>query len=70
MNIFIFLVAFTLPTLWSLRKIRPEQIDYRLARGSDDGADDAAPAGVVLPQPKLTRPSPNEFRCAHRESSV
>ena len=37
-GIFWFVVAFTIPTLWALSGIRPDQIDYEVARGADDGA--------------------------------
>jgi predicted MFS family arabinose efflux permease len=46
-GIFFFVVAFTLPTLWSLSRIRPEQIDYEVARGADDADPDAKPAGIL-----------------------
>jgi len=40
-GIFFFVVAFTIPTLWALSRIRSSEIDYEVARGSDDGAQDA-----------------------------
>jgi len=40
-GIFFFVVAFTIPTLWALSRIRSSEIDYEVARGSDDGARDA-----------------------------
>lgn len=45
-GIFFFVIGCTLPTLFSLRLIRPEEIDYELARGGNK--DDAAvkPAGA------------------------
>jgi predicted MFS family arabinose efflux permease len=42
-GIFFFVVAFTIPTLITLRFIRPEEIDYELARGAKDKADDGDP---------------------------
>jgi predicted MFS family arabinose efflux permease len=39
-GIFFFVVAFTIPTLIALRFIRPEEIDYELARGSKNSAGD------------------------------
>ena len=46
-GIFFFVVAFTIPTLWALAKIKPEQIDHALARGSD-AAGQHPPSGGVL----------------------
>jgi predicted MFS family arabinose efflux permease len=40
-GIFFFVVAFTVPTLWALARIRSRDIDYDVARGADDG-DQAA----------------------------
>jgi len=40
-GIFFFVVAFTIPTLWALARIRSGDIDYDVARGSDDGAQQA-----------------------------
>jgi len=40
-GIFIFVVAFTIPTLWALARIRSRDIDYNVARGSDDGDREA-----------------------------
>jgi len=40
-GIFFFVVAFTIPTLWALSRIRSSEIDYEVARGSDDGAQAA-----------------------------
>lgn len=36
-GIFFFVVAFTIPTLWALARIKANEIDYEVARGSDDG---------------------------------
>jgi len=36
-GIFFFVVAFTIPTLWALARIKSNEIDYEVARGSDDG---------------------------------
>jgi MFS family permease len=40
-GIFFFVVAFTIPTLWTLARIRPRDIDHDMARGSDDGGQKA-----------------------------
>jgi len=45
-GIFFFVVAFALPTLWALSRIRPDEIDYKTARGADDGKDDGEPASI------------------------
>jgi MFS family permease len=37
-GIFFFVVAFTIPTLWALARIKANEIDYAVARGSSDGA--------------------------------
>jgi MFS family permease len=37
-GIFFFVVAFTIPTLWTLARIKANEIDYAVARGSNDGA--------------------------------
>jgi predicted MFS family arabinose efflux permease len=42
-GIFFFVAIFTVPTLIALRFIRPDEIDYELARGSKDEADDGKP---------------------------
>jgi predicted MFS family arabinose efflux permease len=46
-GIFFFVVAFTLPTLWALSTIRPDQIDYAVARGADDGAHHGKPSSIL-----------------------
>jgi predicted MFS family arabinose efflux permease len=43
-SIFFFVALCTLPTLLVLRTIRPQEIDYELARGAQ-GSDSASPAG-------------------------
>jgi predicted MFS family arabinose efflux permease len=35
-GIFFFVVAFTIPTLWALARIKAKEIDYAVARGSND----------------------------------
>jgi MFS family permease len=40
-GIFFFVVAFTIPTLWALARIRSRDIDHNVARGSDDGDQEA-----------------------------
>jgi MFS family permease len=49
-SIFFFVIGCTLPTLFSLRLIRPEEIDYELARGGnkDDAAVKPAVARALL----------------------
>jgi MFS family permease len=46
-SIFFFVVICTLPTLFALRKIRADEIDYERARGATEGADDGKPAGAA-----------------------
>jgi MFS family permease len=46
-GIFLFVVAFTIPTLWALATIRADQIDYDVARGSDDRDLRAASSSIV-----------------------
>src|ERR1700722_17718994 len=36
-GIFFFVVTFTIPTLWALARIRSRDINYNVARGSDNG---------------------------------
>jgi predicted MFS family arabinose efflux permease len=45
-GIFFFVVALSVPTLLTLRMIRPEEIDYELARGAKDGEAKGKPARV------------------------
>ncbi len=47
-GIFFFVVAFTIPTLWALSRIRSSEIDYEVARGSDDGAPAANLSHIAL----------------------
>ena len=46
-SVFFFVVALAVPTILSLFLIRPDEIDYELARGARDGEDDAKPASVL-----------------------
>jgi predicted MFS family arabinose efflux permease len=46
-GIFLFVVAFTIPTLWVLATIRADQIDYDVARGLDTGDHRAASSSIV-----------------------
>jgi MFS family permease len=46
-SVFFFVVALAVPTILSLFLIRPEEIDYELARGARDGEDDGDPANVL-----------------------
>jgi len=45
-GIFFFVVAFTVPTLWALSRIGPDEIDYEVARGSDDGKERGKPSSI------------------------
>jgi len=45
-GIFIFVVAFTIPTLWALARIRARDIDFDVARGSDAGDSEAASSSI------------------------
>jgi predicted MFS family arabinose efflux permease len=47
-DIFFFVVAFTIPTLWVLARIRSGDIDYATARGSDDGDGQAAASSIKI----------------------
>ncbi len=46
-GIFLFVVAFTIPTLWALARIRSRDIDYNVARGSDDGDQEAGVSHIT-----------------------
>jgi len=46
-GIFFFVVAFTIPTLWALARIRSRDIDYNIARGSDNGDKEAGVSHVT-----------------------
>lgn len=46
-GIFFFVVTFSLPTLWALSRIRPDQIDYGVARGADDEVRHGEPVGIL-----------------------
>ena len=46
-GVFFFVAALAVPTILSLFLIRPEEIDYKLARGARDGEDDRTPASVM-----------------------
>lgn len=45
-GIFFFVVLLSIPTLFALKFIRPEEIDYDLARGAREGKDDGKPVEV------------------------
>jgi predicted MFS family arabinose efflux permease len=47
-GIFFFVVAFTIPTLWALARIRPRDIDHATARGSDEGDGQAAASSIKV----------------------
>jgi MFS family permease len=47
-SIFFFVAACTLPTLFALRKIRADEIDYERARGAKKDADDGKPVGAAV----------------------
>jgi len=44
--VFLFVVVLAVPTLLSLLAIRPDEIDYEMARGARDGEHDGAPATI------------------------
>jgi predicted MFS family arabinose efflux permease len=46
-GIFFFVVAFTIPTLWALARIRSRDINYDMARGSDDGDHGSGVSGIA-----------------------
>jgi predicted MFS family arabinose efflux permease len=46
-GIFFFVVAFTIPTLWALARINANEIDYAVARGSNDGAPSIDSSGIA-----------------------
>jgi len=46
-GIFFFVVIFTIPTLWAVTHIRPCDIDYEVARGSDDSHQPAGPSHIT-----------------------
>ncbi|HTY56788.1 MAG TPA: MFS transporter [Candidatus Binataceae bacterium] len=45
--VFFFVVLLAMPTILSLLAIRPEEIDYEMARGATEGEDHGAPASVI-----------------------
>ena len=45
-GVFFFVMALAVPTLVSLLLIRPDEIDYELARGAADGEDDGKPESI------------------------
>jgi MFS family permease len=47
-SIFFFVVVCGLPTLFALRQIRPDEIDYEQARGAGEDAADRKPAGAAV----------------------
>jgi predicted MFS family arabinose efflux permease len=46
-GIFFFVVAFTIPTLWALARIRSKEIDFEVARGSDNGTHRADSSSIA-----------------------
>jgi MFS family permease len=55
-GVFFFVVALAVPTTLSLLLIAPKEIDYELARGCKDGAEDGSPArvrGLVKDRPLM-----------------
>jgi len=46
-GIFFFVVAFTIPTLWTLARIRSRDIDFNVARGSDDGGQEVGVSHIT-----------------------
>jgi MFS family permease len=47
-SIFFFVVICALPTLFALRRIRPDEIDYEQARGAREDAADGKPVGAAV----------------------
>jgi MFS family permease len=47
-SIFFFVAVCTLPTLFALRRIRPDEIDYERARGAKKDAVDGKPVGAAV----------------------
>jgi MFS family permease len=47
-SIFFFVAVCTLPTLFALRKIRADEIDYERARGAKEDAVDGKPVGAAV----------------------
>ena len=47
-SIFFFVAVCTLPTLFALRRIRPDEIDYERARGAKKDAVDVKPVGAAV----------------------
>ena len=45
--VFFFVALLSLPTILTLLLIRPDEIDYELARGAKDGEDDGKPATIL-----------------------
>ncbi len=45
--VFFFVTMLAAPTILSLLLIRPDEIDYALARGASDGQDDGTPASIM-----------------------
>jgi MFS family permease len=46
-GVFFFVTALAAPTILSLLLIRPDEIDYELARGARDGQKDGTPASIL-----------------------
>jgi len=46
-GVFFFVTALAAPTILSLLLIRPDEIDYEMARGAKDGRDDGSPASIL-----------------------
>ena len=47
-SIFFFVAVCTLPTLLALHNIRPEEIDYELARGGEKNGEEGKPVGIQV----------------------
>src|ERR1700722_19903294 len=46
-GIFFFVVAFTIPTLWALARVKAKEIDYAAARGSNDGGQSTGSSSIA-----------------------
>ena len=48
-GIFFFVIAFTIPTLWALARVKAKEIDYAVARGSNDGGQSTGSSSIAHP---------------------
>ena len=62
-SVFFFVTALAVPTILSLLLIRPEEIDYELARGARDGEDDGTPQASWIYSRTVHSSSSYAVRC-------